>query len=268
MGHCAPSGRGQHGCDGDRGGAGTPGEAAADRDDRTNGSASSLAGAVRLEMRRRARSPSRRSPPDHPPVAWVNHDASLFLFFCAPAGGPSGRHASFCHQGSADSVRPRPEAPGDAPVRRNRCRSRSGRGRSGCKRPLRYRTSCKGTDGQTPARPVRRRRRGVDERLPWQDTRPAFVPVTVWGTAPGQNFQVIVGAVLSSILAGFRQLAEAPGASAIPRGNPTRIVSGPDLVPMRGSQTARRTAAGAATPQRAPHRIASGRDSRRQLSVR
>ena len=266
MGHCAPSGRGQHGRDGDRDGAGTPGEAAADRDGRTNGSASSLAGAVRLEMRRRARSPSRRPPPDHPPAAGVNHDASLF--FCALAAGPSGRHASPGHDGSADIVCLPSGASGDAPVRRSRGRSRPARGRSGCKRPLRYRTSCKGTDGQTPARPVRRRRRGVDERLPWQDTRPAFVPVTVWGTAPGQNFQVIVGAVLSSILAGFRQLAEAPGASAIPRGNPTRIVSGPDLVPMRGSQTARRTAAGAATPQRAPHRIASGRDGRRQWSVR
>ena len=50
MGHCAPSGRGQHGRDGDRDGAGTPGEAATGRGDRTNGSASSLAGAARPEI--------------------------------------------------------------------------------------------------------------------------------------------------------------------------------------------------------------------------
>ncbi len=195
MGHCAPSGRGQHGRDGDRGGAGTPGEAAADRDDRTNGRASSLAGAARPEMRRRARSPSRRPPADHPPAAGVNPDASLF--FCALAGGPSGRHASPGHDGSSDSARLPSAASGDAPVRRSRRNSRSARGRSGGTRPLRYCTSCKGTDDQTPARSAHRRRRGVDERHRRQDTRPAFVPVTMWGTASRQNWQVEFGAVLA-----------------------------------------------------------------------
>ena len=41
------------------------------------------------------------------------------------------------------------------------------------------------------------RRQDVDERLHRQDTRPAFVPGTVWGTASKQNCQVMVGAVLA-----------------------------------------------------------------------
>ena len=195
MAHCAPSGRGQHGRDGDRDGAGTQSETPADRDDRTNGSASSLAGAARPEMRRRARSPSRRPPADHPPVAGVNHDASLF--FCAPACGPSGRHASPGHDGSSDSVCLPSGASGDAPVRRSRCRSRFARGRSGGTRPPGSNTARTEIDGQPPARPARRRRRGVDERHPWQDTRLAFVPSTVWGTASRQNCQVEFGAVLA-----------------------------------------------------------------------
>jgi hypothetical protein len=40
-------------------------------------------------------------------------------------------------------------------------------------------------------------RRDVDERPHRQDTRPAFVPGTVWGTAPMQNLQVQLGAVLA-----------------------------------------------------------------------
>ena len=41
------------------------------------------------------------------------------------------------------------------------------------------------------------RRHGVDERPHRQDTRPAFVPGTVWGTASMQNLQVGLGAVLA-----------------------------------------------------------------------
>ena len=196
MGHCAPSGRGQHGRDGDRDGAGTPGEAATGRGDRTNGSASSLAGAARPEMRRRARSPSRQPPADHRPEAGVNLDASLF--FCAPpASGSSGRHASPDRVNSPGSAG-RPHGHFDVvPARHSRRNSSSARGHSRCKRPLRSGTSCTGTDGQTPARSAHRRRRGVDERLHWQDTRPAFVPVTVWGAASRQNCQVELGAVLA-----------------------------------------------------------------------
>ena len=195
MAVCAPSGRGQHGRGDDRDGAGTPAEAAAGRDDRTNGSTSLLAGAPRPEKRRRARSPSRRPPADHPPAAGVNRDASLF--FCAPETDPSERHASAGRDGSADSVCPHPGASGDAPVRRNRCHSRSARGHSSCTRPPGSDTARTGTDGQPLARPAHRRRLGVDERHPWQDTRPAFVPSTVWGTASRQNCQVMVGAVLA-----------------------------------------------------------------------
>ena len=262
MGHSAPSGRGQHGRDGDRDGAGTQSEAVADRDDRTNGSASSLAAAARPEMRRRARSPSRRPPADHPPATGVNHDASLF--FCAPACGPSGRHASPGHDGSSDSVCLPSGASGDAPVRHSHCRSRSARGRSGGTRPPRSNTARTGTDGQPPARPARHHRRSVDERRPRQDTRPAFVPVTVWGTASRQNCQVEFGAVLA--LKSGRLPAACRGARylGIPSDNPATTVSGLEPVSRRGSQDARRAAARATIPPRAPHRIASGRDSRRQ----
>ena len=41
------------------------------------------------------------------------------------------------------------------------------------------------------------RRRGVDKRRHRQDSRPAFVPSTVWGTASMQNCQVEFGAVLA-----------------------------------------------------------------------
>jgi hypothetical protein len=37
----------------------------------------------------------------------------------------------------------------------------------------------------------------VDERHRWQDTRPACVPGTMWGTAPRLNLQVGRGAVLA-----------------------------------------------------------------------
>ena len=42
-----------------------------------------------------------------------------------------------------------------------------------------------------------RRRQDVDERHHRQDTRPAFVPSTVWGTASRRNRQVELGAVLA-----------------------------------------------------------------------
>ena len=42
-----------------------------------------------------------------------------------------------------------------------------------------------------------RRRQDVDERHHRQDTRPAFVPGTVWGTASMRNCQVELGAVLA-----------------------------------------------------------------------
>jgi hypothetical protein len=231
MGHCAPSGRGQHGRDGDRDGAGTPGEAATGRGDRTNGSASSLAGAARPEMRRRARSPSRQPPADHRPEAGVNRDASLF--FCAPpASAPSGRHASADRANSPGNAgRPHGHF-GVVPARHSRRNSTSARGRSCCKRPLRSGTSCTGTDGRTPARSAHRRRRGVDERHHWQDTRPAFVPVTVWGTASGQNCQVMVGAVLA--LNSGRVPAACRGARCL--GYPTKTVSAAD--PQQGSNAA------------------------------
>src|SRR5487761_1694945 len=45
--------------------------------------------------------------------------------------------------------------------------------------------------------PALPRRHGVDERPQRQDTGPAFVPGTVWGTASMQNLVVGLGAVLA-----------------------------------------------------------------------
>jgi hypothetical protein len=81
------------------------------------------------------------------------------------------------------------------------------------------------------------------------------VPVTVWGTASGQNCQVMVGAVLALKSGRLSADCEVPAASAIPRGNPARTVSGPDPVPSEDQ---------CRPPERAPRRIAPGRDSRRQ----
>ncbi len=46
-------------------------------------------------------------------------------------------------------------------------------------------------------RPPQSRSHYVDERPHRQDTRPAFVPGTVWGTASIQNLPVEIGAVLT-----------------------------------------------------------------------
>ena len=259
---CAPSGRGQHGRDGDRDGAGTPGEAAADRDDRTNGSASSLAGAARPERRRRARSPSRRPPANHPPAAAVNHDASLFLAAsphvafqrqrrrnfgrastrvraASPDTGPSGRHASrLAPTGLLIASACLGAASGDAPVRRNRRRSRSARGRSSGTRPPGSHTARTGTDGQTPARPARHRRRGVDERHPWQDTRPAFVlPARCGARRRDRTARFESGAVLA--LKSGRLPAACRGARCrlSPAATPHhRTPSGPDHADTRAMQ--------------------------------
>ena len=208
---------------------------------------------ARPEKRRRARSPSRRPAADHPPATGVNRDASLF--FCATENGPSGRHASGGRDGSADSAcRPR-GASGDAPVRRSRCRSRSARGHSSCTRPPGSDTARTGTDGQPLAQPARRRRLGVDGRHPWQDTRPAFVPSTVWGTASRQNCQVMVGAVLAPQ---FWQASDTlPRRTALLHGAPAKNRIGAD----RGATGSRRPATPAAgagslkQASRAPQRL-------------
>jgi hypothetical protein len=203
-----------NGRDGDRNGAGTHGEAATGSNDRTSGTASLPARMARRGRRRRAASSSRRPPADHPSAVPVNRDASLFLAAsphlafgrprrpnlesASPDTGPSGRHASDAPAGFADSVGPLRAAPGGVPVRHNRHRSRSARGHSSCTRQPRSRTTRTRTDGQTPERSARHRRRGVDERRPRQDTRPACVlSGTVWGAAPGQNCQIPLGAVLT-----------------------------------------------------------------------
>jgi hypothetical protein len=226
MAACTPSGGGQHGRDGDRDGAGTHSEAATGSNDRTNGTASLPTRTARPGRRRRAASSSRRPPPNHPSAVPVNRDASLFLAAsphlafqrrrrrnfgrvstrvraASPDTGPSGRHASDAPAGFADTVVLLGAASGGAPVRSNRRRNRSARDRSSCTRRPRSRTPRIRTDGQTPGRSARHRRRGVDEPRPRQDTRPACVlPGTVWGAASEQNCQIQSGAVLTLNSAG------------------------------------------------------------------
>ena len=100
-----------------------------------------------------------------------------------------------------------------APVGHNHRRSRSDRGRSNCTRSPGRGTRHTGTDGPRAGRPAPCRRHGVDERQRWQDSRPACVPGTVWGTAPRLNLQVVRGAVLAPKL--WQALA-APSSRCMP----------------------------------------------------
>ena len=88
--------------------------------------------------------------------------------------------------GSPDSAGRRHAGCTAWPVWRSRRRSRSGRGRKSCKSAPRTGTPRTKTAGR--ARPRRLRhlrphRSSVDDRSDWRNTRPAFVPSTVWGTA-------------------------------------------------------------------------------------
>jgi hypothetical protein len=196
MAACTPSGLGQHDRDGEHNGAGNLGEVAAGSNDRTCGSASLSAGAARPGKRRYAAPPPRRSPTNHPSLAAVNRDASLFLV-AVPDTGPSGQHASADRAGFAASVGPLRATSAGAPVWSNHLRSRSARDRSSRTRRPGSRTAHTRTDAQTPGSD-HHRRRGVDQPRPRQDTRPACVlPGTVWGAASGQNCQVRPGAVLT-----------------------------------------------------------------------
>src|SRR5208283_3025355 len=143
-----------------------------------------------------AGSPSRRLAADHPSAVGVNPDASLFLS-AAPDSGGTGWLASADPAGSARSVDPHPAGSGGGLARRRPRRSRPGRGHNSGRRSPGGGTARTGTDGPRPDRPAHRRRPGVDERRHWQDTRPAFVPDTMWGTASRSNCQVALGAVLA-----------------------------------------------------------------------
>ena len=154
-------------------------------------------------------------------TARVNRDASLSV--AAPASGPSGRHASDGHDGLLDNaVRPAGSSVAE-PAGNRRQRSKSDRGRSNCKRSPGGGNLRTGKDGPISARPALCRRRGVDERHRWQDSRPACVPGTVWGTAPMQNLQVARGAVLAPKL--WQALA-APSSWCPPPSMPARASAG------------------------------------------
>jgi hypothetical protein len=125
----------------------------------------------------------------------MNRDASLFRV--GQGSGPFGRRASAGRAGCSRSAGRRLGSFGGVPAWHSPGCSRSAPGRNSCRCSPDYGNRHTGTDGQRAARPVRPRRRGVDERHHWQDTRSAFVPGTVWGTAPMQNRQVERGAVLT-----------------------------------------------------------------------
>ena len=125
----------------------------------------------------------------------MNRDASLSV--AAPASGTSGRHATDAHDGLLDNVVQPAGSSVAEPVGHRRQRSRADRGRSNCKRSPGGGNLRTGKDGPIAGRPALCRRHGVDQRHRWQDSRPACVPGTVWGTAPMQNLQGARGAVLA-----------------------------------------------------------------------
>jgi len=175
--------------------AGTPGGAAPGRSRRTNGSADRAAGPSRPGRQRREWSSSRPAPTDHRTVLRVNRDASLSL--AAPASGPSGQRACGGRDGSPDSAARPAEPSGGASGANTRRRSSADRGRSNGKQSPAGGNRHTGTDGPTPDRPLPLRSSGVDARRPRQDTWPACLPGTMWGTAPMLNLQVVRGAVLT-----------------------------------------------------------------------
>jgi hypothetical protein len=144
------------------------------------------AGAVPPGRRRRT-GPSPCCPaPDQRPPAGVNHDASLFLS-AAPASGPSAPHAPAGHGWSAGSAGPPAAASRALPAWRSPPGSRPARGHSSCRRQPARGSWHTETGDLIPRLPLPCRRSAVDERLGRQDTGPAFVPGTMWGTAPISN---------------------------------------------------------------------------------
>jgi hypothetical protein len=212
MARLAPLDGVQGGRDDAGGGAGTPDGAATGRCGRTSDSADRIAGAGRPGRRRRVGSSSRPAPPDHRRAVRVNRDASLSV--AAPASAPSGRRATGGHDGLLDNVVQPAGSSVAEPAGHRRRRSRSDRGRSNCKRSPGGGNRRTGTDGPIAGRPVLGRRHGVDERHRRQDSRPACVPSTMWGTAPMQNLQVVRGAVLTP-KSGRPLLRRPPGGRAL-----------------------------------------------------
>ena len=191
---------------------------------------------------------SRPGAADHRLAVRVNRDASLSV--AAPASGPSGRHASDGHDGLPGSVvRPAGSSVAE-PAERTPQRSRSGRGRSNCKRSPGGGNLRTEKDGPIAGRPALCRRASVDERHRWQDSRPACVPGTMWGTAPMQNLQVARGAVLARQV---WQAAAAPS-SRLPSFIPARTRAGQSPTALRSPSSS------AVTPATTP----SG-DARRRL---
>ena len=119
-----------------------------------------------------------------------------FLLPRTPTAHPGSVHAAatMARLVALSGLLDRPSA---GPLWHSHRRSRPDRGRSNCKRSPAGGNRRTGTDGPIAGRPALCRRHSVDERHRWQDTRPACVPGTVWGTAPLQNLQVERGAVLA-----------------------------------------------------------------------
>jgi len=144
----------------------------------------------------------------------VNRDASLSV--AAPANGPSGQRACGGRDGSPGSAaRPAGRSVAAPAGHRRRC-SRADRGHSNCKRSPVGGNRRTGTDDLIAGRGPLCRRHSVDERHRWQDTRPACVPGTVWGTAPLQYLQVERGAVLASKLWQALATPSSPGPPPTP----------------------------------------------------
>ena len=119
-----------------------------------------------------------------------------FLLPCPPVAHPGSVHtaATMARLVAPPSLldRASPRLPGTTTAA-----VRADRGCNNCTRSPGRGTRRTETDGPRADQPRLPCRHGVDERHGWQDSRPACVPGTVWGTAPTLNLQVARGAVLT-----------------------------------------------------------------------
>ena len=125
----------------------------------------------------------------------MNRDASLF--YRAPGSDLVARHGGGVLPDYSGSAVRRTGPRGAGRAGRSLRHSKSGHGRSSCRSAPGRDSSRKGTTALISRRFGRNRVRHMDDRRDCRDTVPAWVPSTVWGTAPMRNRQVKIGAVLA-----------------------------------------------------------------------
>jgi len=140
----------------------------------------------------------------------VNPDASRS--FAARDSGGTARHATAGRTNSSGSAGRQRIARRGGPVARNPRHSKSGRGRSSRRSEPGHGSAHTGTAGPTAGRCAPHGRPADDERGRCCDIAPAYVPSTVWSTAPKRNSPVGFGAVRAAD--GAASTATSPAALA------------------------------------------------------